>query len=213
MKRSGMALWLALVLAASGAQAGDELAQRLVTQGNDRGAAACASCHGANGEGMAAAGFPTLAGQNAAYLKKQLADYRSGRRDNPIMQPVAAALSDDEVAALAAYFARQTPPPAAAASLPPEREKKAHKLAVAGDWNRNLPACFACHGPNGAGIAPNFPVITGQNAPYIEAQLNAWKAGLRKNDPNALMKVVAERMSADEIRDLAAWLAAFKPAQ
>jgi len=212
MKISQGVLVLALAAAAVSAQAEDGLGQRIATQGNDKGASACISCHGANGEGLAAASFPMLAGQGQAYLQKQLADYRAGRRGNPIMQPIASALSDDEAAAVTGYFAAMPAPQPAPSTLTPGQAKPAEKLAVSGDWGRNIPACFACHGPGGRGVAPNFPAIAGQHASYVEAQLNAWKAGTRKNDQDQLMKGVAARMTATEVQAVAAWLASFKSA-
>ncbi len=69
-------------------------------------AAACAGCHGADGNSKVPT-FPVLAGQHADYLVKALEDYKSGKRKNPIMQGQAAALGEEEMENLAAYFASQ----------------------------------------------------------------------------------------------------------
>ena len=67
-------------------------------------AAACAACHGANG--ISANGlWPNLAGQKEPYLAAQIKAFRDGDRKNPMMSPMAAALSDTDIANLAAYYA------------------------------------------------------------------------------------------------------------
>ena len=185
----------------------DDAAQTLTTQGNKQGATACMACHGADGGGTAAAGFPRLAGLNAAYIAHQLHDFRSGKRNNPLMQPIAKALSDTEIQQVAAYYAAMPVPAAAPAGGDPVLLRKGEALATTGDWNHEIPACFQCHGPAGKGIEPDFPAITGQSAVYISNQIAAWKSGARANDPAGLMKSVATKLSADQVKAVSTYLA------
>ena len=182
-------------------------ADKIVRQGNAKGAAACAGCHGHNGAGQPAAGFPRLAGMNAEYLAKQLYDFKSGKRRNAIMQPIAKALSDGEVAAVTRYFADLPVPHAHDTTADPALVRKGEQLATAGDWGRNIPACFQCHGAKGQGIGPHFPSIAPQWSLYVRNQIRDWKNGSRHNDPISLMKSVAHRLTDDDVAAVAAFLA------
>ncbi|MDY6981348.1 MAG: c-type cytochrome, partial [Pseudomonadota bacterium] len=186
--------------------AGDvETGKRLALQGNNQGATACVACHGASGEGNAAAGFPRLAGLNANYLAKQLRDYRQGSRTNPTMQPIAAALDEAASQDVAAYYASLDP---AGNTAKGKDNAAGRSLALRGDWDNTIPACVSCHGPGGRGVDPAFPTLAGQHASYIKAQLQAWRKGQRHNDANDLMKVVADRMSDEQIQAVAEYFAA-----
>lgn len=178
----------------------------IVTQG--RGAAiACASCHGMEGAGNSAAGYPALAQLPQAYFTKQIADFKSGTRSHPVMTPIAKAITPEDAEAAASYYAAlprlQSPSAPADAGMMARGEN----LAVNGAWDRGLPACFKCHAPGGVGVAPSFPPLAGQHVGYTVSQLQAWKAGKRTNDPLMLMKTVAEKMSDDDMRAVAAYLA------
>lgn len=70
-----------------------------------------------------------------------------------------------------------------------------------------MPACVSCHGPGGKGIGAVFPALAGQHASYIKAQLEAWKNGTRRNDPNNLMKVVADRLTDEEVQAVSEYFA------
>lgn len=155
-------------------------------------AATCAGCHGANGIG-ASDQFPNLAAQPAAALYKQLADFHSGKRVSPIMQGFAAALTEQQIADLAAHFAALRAP-AALAGVPP-------RLATVGDPARGLVACAACHGPMGHKLGA--PELAGQKMAYLQAQLEAFAAGTRRNDINQQMRAVAHELRAEEIGALA----------
>jgi len=185
----------------------DDVAKTITMQGNKQGATACLACHGADGGGTAAAGFPRLAGLNEAYIARQLQDFRSGKRSNPLMQPVAKALSDTEVQLIAAYYAALPIPATTPEGGDPALLRKGEAIAINGDWNHEIPACFQCHGPSGKGIESNFPAITGQSAVYISNQIAAWKSGTRANDPAGLMKSVANKLSADQVKAVSAFLA------
>lgn len=211
---SNKTLILALLLSAlfSGPLMATEIeaGKQIVMNGNNKGATACQSCHGADGAGMAAANFPRLAGLNAGYLSKQLHDFTNGTRTNPIMQPIVKALSVKEAQDVAAYYAAQQAPHTAP-NVDAGVLEEGKKLVELGDWDKTVPACIKCHGPGARGVGKNFPALAAQHASYIEAQLNAWKQGTRKNDPDQLMKGIAERLSMDQIKAVAAYLASMKP--
>jgi cytochrome c553 len=178
------------------------------TQGD---AAPCMACHGTNGAGQAAAGVPRLAGLNVAYLLKQLNDFASGARSNPVMTPIATTLNTDERQALAVYYSKLPPPAALAvpnsASPLPADSIVATTLATRGRWSENIPACEQCHGPRGIGVGTHFPPLAGQPANYLAAQLRAWKQGQRRNDPLGLMQHIAEKLDDADIDAVANWFA------
>lgn len=170
----------------------------------------CAACHGADGN-SATAQFPKLAGQNTAYIAKELADFKSRARKNPIMNAMAAGLSEQDMKDLAAYFSQQTIKPGAAN---PKLVAQGRALYLGGDAERGVPACAACHSPTGAGNAPAaWPALAGQYQEYLVAQLKAWRSGSRKNDPKAMMRQVAQNMTDQEIEAVASYLQGLHTAQ
>ncbi|MBT9498958.1 MULTISPECIES: c-type cytochrome [Zoogloea] len=200
IKRS---LLLSLFLTASAVQAQDKAAgQPDLAKAKQTAEQVCGACHGADGNSQIPAN-PKLAGQHAEYLYKQLKNFKSeggqpAERANPIMAGMAAMLSDDDAKGVAAYFAGQT--------LKPESAKNkasielGQKLWRAGDLKRGIPACAACHGPAGAGLPAQFPRLSGQFADYTEAQLKAFRAGERANDPAKMMRTIALKMTDPEIK-------------
>lgn len=172
---------------------------------------ACVSCHGAKGEGLAAAGYPFLAGQPAEYLSQQLAHFAEGSRKQPIMQPIAKGLSEEQRSAVAAYYE----------SLPPVFDRKAladrmetYPAQKPGAWLANrgsekpyIPACVQCHGPGGIGVAPVFPALSGQPQQYLKAQLAAMKSGDRGEDAHKLMTHLAKNLSDEQIDQVSAYFA------
>lgn len=164
--------------------------------------AACASCHGKDGAGMAS--FPRLAGLDAAYLEKQMQDFVEGSRQSPVMKPIAQALSPADRAAMAAYYAALPPPPAPAQPATADGSPGA-RIALHGKWSQNVPACVQCHGPGGRGVGEHFPAIAAQPAGYIAAQLAAFRDGSRTNDPLELMRHLADGLSEEETTAVAQW--------
>jgi cytochrome c553 len=209
MKKANAA-WLVLgLLWVSHALADTPDGATIAQQGNGHGAAPCMACHAANGGGMAAAGFPRLAGLPPAYLQKQLADFASGARDNATMKPVVGALTDTERDAVATYYSKLPVPPAAPpAALTDEVAQLGKMLATRGRWSDNLPACEQCHGPGGVGVGDHFPPLAGQSAVYLSNELHAWQQGSRHNDPLQLMQHVAAKLSDADIAAISAWYAA-----
>ena len=166
-------------------------------------AATCVVCHGPDGNSNNPT-WPNLAGQHAEYIKKQLEDYRDGRRKNDQMAPMAMILSDQDIADLAVYYASQKP---RTGQAQPEYLDAGAHLYRAGDATKGLAACMACHGPNGVGNpAANYPRINAQHADYTALQLKAFKAEERANDRNGIMRDIAGRMSNDGIEAVADYL-------
>lgn len=203
-------------VSASSASAQDKSSgASIASKGSPGGAAACASCHGVNGEGNAAAGFPRLAGLHAAYIESQLDGFASGKRQNPIMEPIAKQLTAAERKSVGSYFASLNAPTGIAVSN--ETTLKTSDagpwLATRGRWEYNLPACVQCHGPGGIGVGAAFPALAGQSSAYIAAQLHAFKNGTRPGGPMSLMTVVAKKLSDADITAVANHFGAAQPSQ
>lgn len=211
--RKRVAAGLACALLACTAYAQEPSGEKIVKQGNGKGATACAACHGADGAGNAAAGYPRLSSLNAGYIAAQLQAFRNGDRSNPVMMPIAKALSEQESQSVARYYAEQT------AAVAPDRAKdrqilqQGERLATRGDWDQTIPACVSCHGPGGNGVGTVFPPLAGQHASYIKAQIQGWQSGQRKGDPNQLMQTVAKRLSKAQTEAVAAYFASLKPGE
>ena len=185
------------------------IGKQITTQANGRGSIPCTTCHGANGMGDAAGGFPRLAGLNAEYLSKQLRDFSAGTRNNAVMQPIAKALNAQEVLEVSNFYAVQDPKSTPAKIDAKLLEQGTH-LALLGNWEKMVPACIQCHGSGAHGVGTTFPALAGQHASYIEAQIKSWKNGTRKNDQNGLMKGIASRLSEGEAKAVAAYLSSLK---
>jgi cbb3-type cytochrome c oxidase subunit III len=181
------------------------------TKGGAIAQAVCAACHGADGNATGNA-YPKLAGQNEVYLSKELHNFKveqgatTASRPNPIMTPFAMALSDSDIANVAAYYASQPYKPATAKGK--DSVDLGRKIWRAGIAERGVPSCAACHGPNGAGIPIQYPRLAGQWGEYNEAQLTAFKGGVRKN--NAAMTAIASRLSEAEIKAVADYAAGLR---
>lgn len=176
-------------------------AQQLATQ-------VCAACHAADGN-SALPPNPVLAGQHADYTLKQLVSFkpRDGKpaeRPNAVMAGMVASLSADDMRDLAAYFEAQKPRPRAARDA--ELARLGQAIYRGGILAKNVAACTACHGPGGAGMPAQFPRLAGQFSEYIVAQLRAFRAGERANDPNRMMRTVAEKLSDREIAAVAEYI-------
>jgi cytochrome c553 len=168
-------------------------------------AATCMACHTADGTRGAPAN-PILQGQFPEYLAKQLHEFKSGKRKNAIMQGMAAALSEDDIRNVAAFYASKEAKPGAAKNK--ETVLLGEKIWRGGIADRKIPACAGCHGPTGAGIPAQYPMLAGQHADYTEAQLNAFRSGLRAN--NIQMTGVAAKMNDAEIKAVSDYVAGLR---
>jgi len=166
-------------------------------------AAVCGACHGVDGN-SASAQFPKLAGQNASYIAEQLADFKSGKRVNPIMSGQAKGLSEQDMQDVAAYFAAQ---PRQTGESDPGLVKQGEQLYRNGNKDENVPACLACHSPDGAGnFLMKVPALGGQHAAYVVTQLQAYAAGSRTTDPNKMMETIAARLTPAEMQAVASYI-------
>ena len=183
-------------------------AAALAASGDGHGIPACSSCHGAGGEGNAAAGFPRLAGLPAAYLVAQLNSFANGGRRNAVMEPIARQLTAAQRGQLAGFYAGM---PAGAGGAPVgvavSTGQLGERLALYGRWSDEVPGCVQCHGERGSGVGTVFPALVGQPAGYIVAQLQAWKSGTRKGEPLGLMQGIAGRLSEEDVRGVADYFA------
>ncbi|OUR63077.1 cytochrome c4 [Colwellia sp. 39_35_sub15_T18] len=167
--------------------------------------AMCVACHGADGNSLVAI-YPKLAGQSASYLTKQLADFKSGARKDPVMVGMVAALSEKDMQDLGAFFAVQTPTAGVGTA-----SNVGQKLYFGGDAEKGITACVACHGVNGKGMAQaGFPALAGQNAAYLNKQIASFRDGSRGNDRNDMMRNIAIKLSDNDIDELVKYMSSLK---
>jgi cytochrome c553 len=192
--------------AAAPAKADPAKGEALYTSGDAaRGIPACVSCHGAAGNSTIVQN-PKLAAQHDAYIVKQLSNFKTPERNNPVMSTIAKALTDDEAKNIAAYLNAQSAKPGAAKNKDTvEFGKKIYRAGIA---EKNVPACAGCHSPDGAGIPAQFPRIAGQHQDYTAAQLTNFRSGARKNSPQ--MATIAKRLSDDEIQAVSDYVAGLR---
>lgn len=193
----------AIVLAALpalGAQA-QETAPDLA-KGAEGFAAICLACHNADGNSIIPM-YPKVAGQHPQYLVKQLNDFRSGAREEPVMQAFAAALSDEDIRNLSWWSYQQAATPGEAVDA--ELAREGERIYRGGIPDRKVAACAACHSPTGAGLPSQYPRLAGQHTDYTSKQLTGFRDGTRAN--NAQMRQVAATLSDREIQALANYIA------
>ncbi len=191
---------LAFFLTGEAQAAGDPAA------GKDK-AAACAGCHGADGNSMAPT-FPKLSGQYAAYLVKQVEDFLKNKRKDATMSGMAAAAGGpQDLEDIAAFYASQKIMRGTAVESSLAAAGK--KFYIKGNQSKGIYGCINCHGKNGKGLArnnPYFPVIGGQHKEYLKKTLHDFKSGARTNDPAGMMRNIAKLMSDKEINMVAEYL-------
>ncbi|NYE63545.1 cytochrome c553 [Duganella sp. 1224] len=171
---------------------------------NARGLPACVSCHGAGGSSTISVN-PKLGGQHEAYLYKQLVDFSTAHRNQPVMTTYAKLLTDEEKHNVAAWLATQKATPGAAKNKDTvELGKKIYRGGIA---EKNVPACASCHGAAGAGIPVQYPRLAGQHQDYTFAQLGLFKTAARKG---TAMDTIAQRMSEEEMKAVADYVAGLK---
>jgi cytochrome c553 len=149
-----------------------------------------------------------LAGQHADYIAKQLANYKSGARKSAVMMSMVPTLSPQDMKNLGAYFEGQKPK--ARAARDPELVKLGQQIYRGGVSAKGIAACTSCHGPSGAGIPAQYPRVAGQYAEYTSAQLQAFRSGERANDPNQMMRMIAAKLSDQEIKALSEYMAGLR---
>ncbi len=163
----------------------------------------CAACHNTDGNSINPI-WPKLAGQHASYTRKQLENFKAGKRVNVQMNALAAALSEEDILHLAAYYASRKIKKGEAR---PEALELGERLYRYGDSEARIPACMACHGPAGNGNpGARYPALGGQHAAYTAAQLRMFKSGERNNDLNSVMRSIAASMSEAQIDAIANYI-------
>lgn len=191
--------WPCMALAAPAAlPAGhDSLEQRIK---------ACTACHAPKERHDAF--FPRIAGKPSGYLYNQLLNFREGRRQYPMMNYMVEHLPDAYLREIADYFAAQhpAPPPAQPSGAGTMALERGKQLVLHGDASKKIPACIACHGQQLAGVAPAIPGLLGLPRDYINAQLGAWKNGIRRAHAPDCMAQVAQRLSDADVGAVSAWL-------
>jgi len=195
MKKAWFGCVLAISTVAGSASGGDAAlgAQK---------AAVCGACHGMTGSSINPE-WPNLAGQSEAYIVSQLQQFQQGKRSNPLMTPMAVALTESDMKDLGAHYSQQTPQ---GLEADPSNWKAGEKLYRGGDRHRGIPACIACHGPQGRGNGPaRYPALRAQHAVYAYGQLKAFADGRRTTAGNDIMQVVASRLTDEEMRALASY--------
>jgi cytochrome c553 len=170
-----------------------------------RGVPACASCHGAGGNSTISTN-PKIGGQGEAYVYKQLVDFTTPARNQPIMTTYAKALSDDEKKNIAAYLGAQKPGQGAARNK--DTVELGRKIYRGGIADKGVAACASCHGATAAGLPAKYPRLAGQQQDYTVAQLEGFKSGARNNSVE--MTALSKRLSTDEMKAVADYIAGIK---
>ena len=199
-----IAVLTALMLSVSTAANADSMVNGSFEAG-EANAIVCGACHGPNGNSVNPA-WPSIAGQHAPYILKQLQAFKSGARSNVLMTGQAMMLSDENMENLSVYYEAQDV--AAKAVTEPRTVAKGEALYRGGNKENEVSACIACHGPNGKGNpAARYPAISGQYAQYAAQQLRDYASGTRKTDaPTRVMRDIAARLSEDEIKAVSSYI-------
>ena len=172
----------------------------------------CVACHGADGNSALPAN-PILAQQGAEYLFKQLSEFKAAEgktavRNNAIMGGMVAILSSEDMMSLAHYFSQQKRKPASATDDKLVAAGKA--IWRKGDFDKGIPACAGCHGPAGAGVPAQYPRLAGQYAEYTELQLKNFRSEERSNDPEKMMRTIADKLSDKQIKAVSDYIAGLR---
>lgn len=167
-----------------------------------RGVTACLTCHGPKGQ-SAVATWPKLSAQHAAYTAKQLKNFKEGTRANPVMMGMAATLTEQDMQNIGAYLAKQ--PLSQGVAQNKSTIELGQSIYRGGIAAKGVPACAACHSPTGAGISAQYPLLGGQWADYTNAQLLAFREGVRKN--SSQMTAIATKLSDQEMKAVSDYIA------
>ena len=153
----------------------------------------CAGCHNETNAN------PQLDGQLPTYIYKQLVDYKNGNRKDPTtaMNGLASTLSDQDMTDVSAWYGQQAPIQGKGGG------NDTTGIVFKGDGKRMEPSCSSCHGYSGQGEKVDTPRLAGQKADYLEKTLIAYKSGVRANDIYSRMRLIASKLSDQEIKQLA----------
>jgi cytochrome c553 len=164
----------------------------------------CSACHGDQGISPQAI-WPNLAGQHPTYFIKQIKDIKQGSSRNvPTMSGIVASLTEQDISELASYYSAM---PRAEGKTPKKYLARGEQIYRGGDFEQQISACIACHGPRGNGNGEaGFPILAGQHSAYLVLQLQAYKEGKRTNDLNHIMQDISKRMSQDDMEAVAHYI-------
>ena len=176
-----------------------------LAKGEATATAVCVACHSFDGSRGSPAN-PILQGQHSEYLVKQLVEFKSGARNNPIMKGMASGLSEDDMRNVAAFYATKQSKPGFAKNK--DTAALGEKIYRGGIAERSIPACAGCHSPSGAGIPAQYPRVAGQHADYTEAQLIAFRSAARHT--STPMTGVAAKLNDREIKAVSDYLAGLR---
>ena len=194
-----------LIVSAVSAQAQQVPAKPDMAKGQTIAKQVCFACHGEDGNSTSPAN-PKIAGQILEYHQKQLANFKANsERKSAVMFAMAANLSEADMQNVAAYYSGQKSKGGVGKSK--ETLAPGQDMYRGGNAAKGLAACAACHGSNGGGIPAQYPRLAGQFVEYTEIQLKAFRTGERANDANKMMRVIAAKMSDDEIHAVADYIA------
>lgn len=194
-----------VVSRAADAAAPAKVAKPDLVKGEATYTAVCIACHAADGNSGTPVN-PKLAQQHPEYLIKQLQEFKSGKRNNPVMKGFASALSDDDMKNIAYWVAAKKVKPGFAKDK--ELVALGERIYRGGISDRQVPACAGCHNPTGAGIPAQYPRLGGQHAEYTAAQLTSFRDGVRQN--SLQMNQVAAKLNDREIRAVAEYIAGLR---
>ena len=163
----------------------------------------CIACHGSDGNSALSVN-PKLAGQHAAYITKQLMNFKSGKRDNAVMAGMVATLTEQDMINLGLYFSNQK----ITLSMAKENgiDSLGEKIFRAGLSEKGVPACASCHGPSGHGIPDTYPRLNAQHSEYTVSQLNLFRVGKRANDSAKVMRTIAQKLTEEEMQAVADYI-------
>ena len=172
-------------------------------KGQDK-VAVCSACHGSDGNSIVGL-WPSLAGQNEKYLTKQLRLVKSGDRVIASMTGLLDNLEDSDLEDIAAYYASQKN---TVGQTDESKVELGRKLYYAGNLEKGVPACSACHSPRGLGNAPAaYPLLSGQQPEYVAKALKDYRSGARVNeDPSKIMAAIAYKLDDEEIEALSSFV-------
>ena len=209
------AMFLLMLSTLPAAEAGSliEKGKTIAREGNGLpGSTACMECHRFHGGGMPSIASPRIAGQPKKYIEHEILGVKAGTRFAPIMAGVVNNLSRSDIRAVAAWYASvRTPKLRDVSPYDPKLVALGKRIALKGEWKKNVPACVLCHGPQGRGIPPHFPYIKGQNKGYLLQQLMSFAFLKRADDPQGLMRGISRRLSLQERKAVAEYFASLTP--
>lgn len=200
-----VSLLLAAAMVAPAAAMAQTAAKPDLAKGQAIATQVCVACHTFDGSRGAPAN-PILQGQHPDYIVKQLTEFKAGKRQNAIMQGMAAPLSEQDMRNVAAFYGSK--PAVQGNAAQKDLVMLGERIYRGGIADKQIPACAGCHSPTGSGIPAQYPRLGGQHGGYTTTQLNAFRAGERTN--SVQMTQIAAKMSDREIKAVSDYIAGLR---